>query len=169
MKTRFSSPWLGLLLLSTAVSVDATTFVMMDDADLVARSMAVAIGTVTGVESVGDDAGGIRTHVSLTLDEVIRGQIDRKVIVLRELGGRLAQHTERVFGAPTYAVGEDVLVFVEGSADGSLHTAGMAMGKYRIEHDPRGASLAVRDADANVAVSTPGREPCDLLRARHGS
>ena len=146
---------LAFVVLATAVSTEATTFVLMDDGNLVARSTAAAIGTVTRVEAVGDQVGGIHTNVFLTLDEVISGSIDGEEIVLRELGGRLAERTERVFGAPSYTVGEEVLVFVEGTADGSWRTTGMAMGKYRIERDRRGASVAVRDADASVSVLDP--------------
>jgi hypothetical protein len=127
----------------------------MDDADLVARSMATAIGTVVRVDAVAGAAGGVHTNVRLTLDEVVSGTIDGEEIVLREAGGRLPEGTEQVFGTPSFAVGEQVLVFVEDSADGSLHTAGMAMGKYRIEPDQRGASVAIRDADANVRVLDP--------------
>lgn len=143
------------MLLAWAVSVQATTFVLMDDGDLVARSMATAIGTVTRIEAVADEAGGIHTEVFLTLDEVISGNLEGGEFVLNELGGRLAERTERVFGTPSYAVGEEVLVFVEKTEDGSLRTAGMAMGKYRIERDSRGASIAVRGEDASVSVLDP--------------
>jgi hypothetical protein len=155
--------WLAVVALGTVVPAGATTFVLMDDGDLVTRSMATAIGTVTRVEAVGDEAGDVHTNVFLALDEVISGEIDREEIVLRELGGRLAERTQRVFGAPTYAVGEEVLVFIEDSADGSLRTAGMAMGKYRIERDRRDASVAVRDADANVTVLDPASRTARTL------
>jgi hypothetical protein len=138
----------------------------MDDADLVARSMATAIGRVARVEAVAATAGGVRTNVFLTIDDVISGELDGGEIVLREAGGRLPDGAEHIFGAPSYAVGEQVLVFVEDSADGSLHTAGMAMGKYRIERDRRGASLAVRDADANVRVLDPSARAVRSLAAQ---
>lgn len=154
MTVRLRLACLACVVLARPVSVQATTFVLMEDGDLVARSRATAIGTVTRVEVVDDEAG-IHTNVFLALDEVISGAVDGNEIVLRELGGRLAGRTERVFGVPEYTVGEEVLVFVEESADGSLHTSGMAMGKYRIERDRRGALVAVRGADASVRVLEP--------------
>ncbi len=120
--------------------------------ELAAQSIAVIRGHVRRIEAAGTAAEAIHTYVFIVPDEIIAGDAPAGEIVLRELGGHLPHRREWVFGGPEYTAGEHVLVFVSAAADGALRTTAMAMGKYRVEVNARGALIARRDGIANVAV-----------------
>ena len=93
--------------------VAGSTFVMMDETQLAARSVAAVRGTVTAIESAYDrTSGGIHTYVHIARPEVVFGALPAGEIVLRETGGSAAGTSEWVFGSAEYRVGEEVLVFV---------------------------------------------------------
>lgn len=134
----------------------ASTFVMMDEAALAARATAALRGTVTEITSGVDPAhGGVNTYVRIAPAEVVFGTLPAGDIVLRETGGRVADQSEWVYGSPEYHVGEEVLVFVTADGDGTLHTTAMAMGKFTLGRDARGAITAVRSLGEGVAVWDP--------------
>jgi len=135
-------------------SASATTFVMMDDATLLRGADAVVTGTVTAVEAADSDAG-IRTYVHVDVDRVIRGALTTGPLVVRERGGIVDGREDRIFGAPQFWVGERVLLFLGRNADGTLHTAQLAMGKYSLGTDLRGRSTATRDLGHGAMVFEP--------------
>ena len=140
-------------------SANATTFVLMDEHELAAASTAVISGWVTGVESHPDGlTGGVNTYVTIEPTAVIAGALPEGEIVLREPGGQVQGHNEKIFGAPEYSVGEEVMAFLSQDADGSLHTTNMAMGKYTVQ-TLSGAPIVSRSLGAEVMVldRTTGR------------
>ncbi|MEO8604137.1 MAG: matrixin family metalloprotease [bacterium] len=132
----------------------ATTFVRMDERDLARRSDAAVIGTVQAVVAQANGAA-METLVTIAAERIVLGTLPSGPLVLRELGGQAGGRTERIFGAPSYRVGERVLVFVRRGADGALHTTAMAMGKYGLDSDARGTLRARRDFGAEVLVVDP--------------
>jgi hypothetical protein len=161
-----------MLHLACATAAAATTFVRMDEEDLARQSDAAVIGTVAAVQ-VAARGSAVATFVTITADRVLFGALpDGDAVVLREPGGRLAAHSERIFGAPSYSPGERVLAFLRRRADGSWHTTALAMGKYRL--DETGDSVrAQRDFGDEVMVLDPsdgslseaGAEPAEALAA----
>jgi hypothetical protein len=154
----------------------ASTFVMMDETQLAARSVAAVRGTVTAIESAYDrSSGGIRTYVHIARPDVVFGALPPGEIVLRETGGSAAGTSEWVFGSAEYRVGEEVLAFVSPAADGALHTTAMAMGKFSLTRDAAGRVTATRtlgegasvwDPDRGELIEHPGPEeyPLDSVR-----
>lgn len=154
-----------------------STFVMLDEAQLAARSVAAVHGTVTAIESTLDRAsGGVHTYVHIARAGLFYGALPAGDIVLRETGGSAGGTSEWVYGNPEYKVGEEVLVFVSAAADGALHTTAMAMGKFHLTRDDHGALIAQRDLGEGAAVwdpstgeltENPGPEeyPLDGMRA----
>ncbi len=133
-----------------------TTFIPMSEGELAARSTAAVIGWVTAIETAEKEATrAINTYVHIEADEIILGALPQGKIVLRELGGSLRGRSERVFGSPEYAVGEEVLVFLARSSDGALHTTGMAMGKYTVQVSPTGVTTLLRKLGKGVSVLQP--------------
>src|SRR5690242_19947801 len=100
----------------------ATTFVRMDERDLAARAVAVVIGSVESVDSETAADGTIYTAVVLVPERVLRGTLPAGRITLHEPGGTVGGRTEHIFGSPDYQVGQNVLVFVSRTGDGTLHT-----------------------------------------------
>src|SRR5215472_5701615 len=136
---------LTLATLACARPSRATTFILMSERDLAARSIAAVTGWVTDVEAAADPAtGGVNTYVHLEPDEIVFGALPPGPVVLREAGGQLRGGGEWIFGSPEYRVGEEVLVFLSQNADGTLRTTGMSMGKFSLDRDDRGTLTAVR-------------------------
>jgi len=164
----------GALLVSLACVAPsrATTFILMSESDLATRSVAAVTGVVTDIEAAEDAAtAGINTYVHIEPDDVVFGSLPAGPLVLREPGGRLRGRTEWVYGSPEYRVGEEVLVFLTQSADGTLRTTGMSMGKFSVELDDDGVVNAVRhlgegaalwDLQRNELVADPAPESYDF-------
>src|SRR5690349_3218930 len=91
----------------------ASTFVMLDEAQLAARSVAAVRGTVTAIESIYDKGtAGVHTYVHIAPSEVVLGSLPAGEIVLRETGGSAGGTSEWLYGSAEYRVGEEVLVFL---------------------------------------------------------
>jgi hypothetical protein len=141
---------------------EATTFVMMNDYDLAARSIAAVTGQVTRVEAASDTAtGGVNTYIRIEPHALLFGRLPAGALVLREAGGDTAVSTERIFGSAAYRVGEEVLVFVSQNGDGTLRTTAMAMGKFELKGRAGRSYTATRDLGEGVKV-------WDLSRRRLG-
>ncbi len=135
----------------------ATTFVRMDEPTLLRSSVAVVVGTVTGIESaVAEPDGPIYTYVTVQVDRVIKGALGTGPLVLRESGGTFGGRREWTFGAPEFWVGERSLLFLSRNADGSLRTNNLSMGKYTLGVDATGHTTATRDFGDGVSVILPG-------------
>ncbi len=122
----------------------ATTVVVPSDTQLFAASRGVVEGTVREIRSRRIDGGRqIVTYVTLDVDTVHAGALEPGAVVLRELGGLVGDDFAIIHGAPEYAVGERVLVFLDADPAGVLRTWGLFLGKYSIQETAAG-KLVVR-------------------------
>lgn len=167
---------LGLtLVLATRECARATVLVPMADEDLVDSSSFIVVGQVLDVESVELRRARIETRVTLAIETVIKGRVDGDTIVLGQPGGQVGDRGVYIHGAPEFAVGEDVVVFLRRTARGTLQVNSLALGMYRIEEELGGARRAVRsvptadvrDLDEFVTHlrSLVGPGPYDTYRA----
>jgi len=122
---------------------------------MIIEARAIVRGKILAIES-GLDANEDRiyTYVTLKVQEVIKGQITQRKIVLKQPGGEYGNRGSLVFGAPTFAVGENVLLYLDTWRDGSLRVHQMLLGKFDVIKDPNtGALFVARNAtDASVQV-----------------
>jgi hypothetical protein len=140
---RFVRLFAVLTLLSTA-SAYATVFAPMTDRDLIDRSDAIVIGTVTAETARIGAAGYVHTDYRLSVEQVIKGRIGAS-LVISELGGSLAGKFTVVEGAPKYVPGTQVLAFLRQAEDGTYYTAGMSRGAFKFAHNIGGEPVVVRD------------------------
>ena len=170
----------AMVLVAPAPS-EASTFVLMSDAQLASAANGAWLATVRSVTSGATPEGRIYTYVTLLADRKLSGPAEMPdEIVLRELGGRVAGTHMVVYGTPAFSVGERVLVFLEQTDDGTFRTFQHAMGKFRLRPEfPTGQVIAVRDWGANpgrvriadpttavVSVAAPDSRPLgELLEA----
>jgi Matrixin/Carboxypeptidase regulatory-like domain len=153
-----------LLVLTARAPARATTFVLMDEGDLARASDAALVGAVVHIESAEDAGdGAIRTFVAVQASDVLFGDVARGPVVIAEPGGRVGERNERVFGGPSYSVGEKVLVFLRRDRSGLWRTTAMAMGKYGLSLERGGTIVATRTFDDDVALLDAGLRQ---LRAR---
>ena len=151
----FRSFLLLTILLAATQSTLATTIVRPSDDDLIVGARAIVRGKVLKIESALDhNQNRIFTYVTIKVKEVLKGQITERRIVLKELGGQVGDQIDVTFGNPEFKRDENVLVYLDTWADGSLRTYQMLLGKFSVvKDDVTGHEFIIRDLDVeNVVV-----------------
>lgn len=95
-----------------------------------------------------DGSRRIHTFTELQIDDVLKGPLKPRSIMMRELGGEKDGVGMQVSGTAQFTRGEDVVVFLNspsnaGSADEFYDVRGMMMGKYNVERDPSGKEYLI--------------------------
>lgn len=163
--------WLVLFALLTPLTplalpsvAQATVMRAMGMRALVTEASVIARVTVRERTARYDARDRIVTDVALQVDEALYGSTPAGVVragdtlVVTRLGGELDGLGLRVEGEPTFAVGEELLVFLR-SDHGELHAVGMAQGVFPIARDgagheliaPNGSGLSLLGPDAAPA------------------
>ncbi len=145
----------------------ATVMVEVSLEDMVRDAAFIVRGRVieTGTQVVMGDEGGLDPYSLTTLQvtDWVKGPASASnTIVIRELGGLIGQDGELggmwIDGTPQYAVGEEVVVFLEAREDGSLRTYAMAQGKFVVTHGIGGVASTVTRDTAAIAFANWSEE-----------
>ncbi len=141
---------LGVILWSSAVA-RATVMVEVPLEDMILGADAIVHGRVIANDvRMSLDRGELEpnTFVTIEVTEWLAGEGGRTV-TLRELGGTFQGITTEVVGVPRYAVGDEVIVFLERREDGreDLRTMAMAQGQFRVRHSLTEAPRVERDLE----------------------
>jgi hypothetical protein len=149
----------ALLAASPALAAEA---VALSVEGLTRSSDAVVRGTVREATSaLSADGRRVFTFVDVDVEETWRGQ-DRRTVRVIVPGGEVGEIGQRVDGAPRFAVGEDVVVFLNGAEAGAFRVAGLAQGKFRVaaaratpdlSHTVMSASLVAEGERASESMS----------------
>lgn len=149
------SLFLVISLLAVSHSALGTTAIIPADDDMVIGARAIIRGKVGAIETSFDERSGrIYTYITVKVQEVLKGQITERRVVLKELGGQVGDRASVIYGNPQFKKGERVLLYLDTWADGSLRTYQMFLGKFNIVTDPAtGNEIAVRSSpDENTTV-----------------
>jgi len=147
---------LSVIVLISAARARATTFILTDTDRLFAISDAVVLGRVQMIRSVVQQ-NDVRTNVVVSVEEVFRGPAATEITVV-EPGGVVGDQRRWVYGAPTFFVGERVLLFTKSNSRQELETTFFAMGKFSVVRSTDGSLFAVRTlTDARVLSPHAGR------------
>lgn len=119
---------LTCLLALLAANAPATTIILPNDEQLIAKSPVIVEGTVKRSNPIarGD---AIWTETVLVVDRTLKGSAAGE-ITIREIGGQIGDHVTKIFGAPEYAGGEHVLAFLTPTARGDYQTIDLFVGKF---------------------------------------
>jgi hypothetical protein len=128
--------------------------------DEMARAASVVVhGTVARVDAVWDDSHRrIFTEVEIDVTAYLAGQ-GPDVVRIRQVGGRVGDQELRVPGQPSFAPGEEVVVFLEPDGTGAPNqwvVVCMAAGKFTVTYDRMTGERIV------------GRDETGLMRLRTG-
>jgi hypothetical protein len=174
MSRSFVSGAILAVLLTLSLPAGATTFVLMEPAELTQISDAVVVGQVGPIEAIESVDGSVSTYVTVTLEESWKGPVVSGEITVKQAGGFIDGVGRVVLGSPSFRAGERVLLFLRRGSDGTLHTSHLAMGKFSVVPDPfTGGEAAVRDLTGARVLSgrgasiLPGRT-CDRSRRSAG-
>lgn len=111
--------------------------------ELAARADVIVLGVVVGARSAWDDTGSvIVTVVDVRPEELLKGGPGPSVLRVRHLGGRVGDQAMVVAGAPSFADGERVLLFLAGDPRRELTVVGLAQGKFTVTQDGLGRHVA---------------------------
>ena len=128
----------------------ATLSVYMPHETVADRAVLIVEGTVARVASGYDpETDTVATYVTLDVTVLHRGPAGVRQVTLREPGGTFAGISNVLDAVPVYEVGEQVMAFLEPSADGALRTTGMFFGKYALSDDRR---TAFRDLEGRGLI-----------------
>src|SRR3954447_749167 len=94
-----------LSFLAAATSLQAVTYIVPTDRDLVKRAEAIVVATAVESHSEMRDSGRIVTVATLQVERVIKGNVGGNTVQLAELGGAVAGHARLVPGSPRYETG----------------------------------------------------------------
>ncbi|MEW6127080.1 MAG: putative Ig domain-containing protein, partial [Acidobacteriota bacterium] len=144
----------ALILICSQTSFATTVVIPTDDAMVlgsraIVRARVLAVGT-----SYDEQTNRVYSYITLRIQEVLKGKIKERKIVLKELGGETPTMGTLVYGNPRYRPEQNVIVFLDTWRDGSYRTHQMYLGKYNIEMDEQtGHEMAVRETvDEGVVV-----------------
>jgi PKD repeat protein len=147
--------WLTCVLMILAGVASATTIIMPTDEQLITKSPVIVEGTVVRSNAISR-GNAIWTETILAVDRALKGNVSGE-ITIREVGGEVGNRITRVFGAPEYVVGEQVLAFLTPTTRGDYQTTDLFVGKFNQQRTLSGRRLWHRDdvvADVTLLDST---------------
>lgn len=159
-----------------AAAAQATTLLAQDVPALTKSSSAVVRGTVKSIEARwSKDGGRIMTDVVLDVSETWVGT-PLKTVTVMQPGGVVGEVGQQVHGTARFAVGEEVVVFLE-PRGGNYLVTGMFQGKFRVETSSDGkARYARQDGESEATLVDPATRqathadtlvlPLDTLRSQ---
>jgi len=99
--------------------------------ELAVRADSILIGEVTDSTCYQEGEGNIYTQVTLSVEQTIKGETEEEVVI-RVAGGEVNGQVLWVEDAPSFQLGERVVVFLE-EDDGVFGVVGWFQGKFSID------------------------------------
>ena len=145
-------------------TASATTVLPVEFDEMVTRSQTVVRGRVIDVR-VQLTAGrrSIESLVTLEVLDAVKGSAARE-IVFRVPGGQIGRYRRVMVGAPEFAPGDDVVVFLSGSFPVIPMPFGLSQGVYRIGRDGAGRGVVSKPqpGQERLVRGDPARRPVDV-------
>src|SRR5262245_32430068 len=141
-----------------ALSVHATSVIVPSDDEMVIGARAIVRGAVTSINSGYDTQhNAIFTYVNVRVYDVLKGEINSSEIVLKQPGGVSGDRGSMIFGTAELTFVENVLLFLDTWADGSLRVYNWFLGKFSIGANTGTNRLLVTRQSAGRNVDILGR------------
>jgi hypothetical protein len=161
---------LTFLILLFATIASATTFVVPEDDELIAKSNAIVIGTVEG-SYVQETNGIIETVYEIRVEEALKDFPTPKgsspLLRIVTPGGVLGDRALHVESAAHFEQGDRVLLFLS-RHKGQWTTTDLTLGKFRFVTSTTGEKLLVRDMEDVVGWDRRGQVHHEKVRRRDG-
>ena len=148
---RFSLRAYGLtcVLMLAGMTASATTIVLPTDEQLVDKASLIVSGTVAAVTPV-DRSGAVWTEATVRVTRTVKGSAP-ETITVNEPGGMLGDRVTRIYGAPEFVAGENVLLFLVPDGD-KYRVVDLFVGKFGEGKTLDGRRLWMRARDAEVTL-----------------
>ena len=147
-------------------SLSAMVVVPAEFSQMVTASELVVHGRVVGIRAqlVGDRRT-IETVITVSVLDAIKGQ-PGETVYFRVPGGQVGRYRRSMMGAPTFASGDEVVLFLKGRPPGVPFPFGLSQGVYRVMRGGDGRSLVtppiVSEAAGRVVRGDMSRRPVEL-------
>jgi hypothetical protein len=155
----------ALTVMLCAASLEAMVVVPADFNEMVTSSQTIVQGRIVDVRSY--ETAGRRTIESLVTVQVvdaIKGQ-PGTTAYFKLPGGQVGRYRRVVVGAPQFTPGDEVVLFLKGSAPAVPMPFGLTQGVYRVSRDVSGRALvmpAIADGSGRIVRGDPARRPLEL-------
>lgn len=171
VSSRSSAAGLFLIAWLCAVgSVSATTVVPADFAQMAKESELIVHGTVVRVEAqLAGSSRAIESLITVQVSDTLKGTTAEQT-VFRVPGGKLGRYRSVMVGAPVFAAGDEVILFLKGRAPAIAMPYGLSQGVYRVARTGGSAVVTpvVVTGVGRVTRGDPTRKPLDPAAfARH--
>lgn len=138
-------------------TANATTVLKLSMKDLARKSDAVVVARVEDAVARYDTDKEIYTYITLKVLDPVKGSRKDDLITIRQLGGTVGQIASIVPGMPTFAKGEEVVVFLsQKDRAGYPWVMGLQQGKYTVRVDENGAKHVRNELDGTNLVGKDG-------------
>lgn len=127
----------ALVALLGAAPGDATVLAPADVTELSRSAALIVRGSVTDVASRwAEGRRRIETVVTLDVRQVLKGDAV-STVSFKVPGGSMGRYRSIMIGAPSFRVGEEVILFLGANAPALPYLLGLGQGVYRVERDVR--------------------------------
>ncbi|HTL45998.1 MAG TPA: hypothetical protein VL262_16795 [Vicinamibacterales bacterium] len=143
------------------VAASATVLVPIEFRELVNAAPIIVHGQVMDVHS--DWSTGrraVETFLTLHVDEYFKGDLGSE-ITIRVPGGRLGRYRTIMVGAPVFAKGDEVVLFLKTGAPSYPTIVGLSEGAFRVVTMPR---TSTRIVSPSAVMSIPGADAQPVVR-----
>jgi len=130
--------------LAVATSLQAITYIVPSDRDLVKRAEAIVVATAVESHAELRDGERIITVATMQVDRVLKGSIAGDVVQVTEMGGVVGQRATLIPGSPRYETGKRYLVFLRTNKFAEWTTYGFGLGKFEFISDLEGREFLSR-------------------------
>ena len=156
----------GLAICLSTAAASAMVVVPAGFSEMVTASDLVVHGRVTAVrpQLVGDRRT-IETVITVAVVDALKGQ-PGETIYFRVPGGKVGRYRRVMVGAPEFAEGDEVVLFLRGHAPAMPFPFGLSQGVYRVVRGAGGSTLvtppAIAEVPGRVVRGDPARRPIEL-------
>ena len=147
-------------------SLSAMVVVPAEFSEMVTASELVVHGRVLDVRAqIVSDRRTIETVVTVSVLDTIKGQ-PGATVYFKVPGGQVGRYRRFMVGAPEFASGEEVVLFLKGRPPAVPFPFGLSQGVYRVVRDETGRTLVtppvVSEAAGRVVRGDPSRRQIEL-------
>ena len=146
-----------------AGSVSATTLVPAEFTQMARESELIVHGTVVRVDAqLAGSSRSIESLVTVQVSDTLKGAAAEQT-VFRVPGGKVGRYRSVMVGAPVFAAGDEVILFLKGRAPAIAMPYGLSQGVYRVARNGGTAVVTpiVVTGAGRVTRGDPTRKPLD--------
>lgn len=154
--------WLVPCWVIVAGAASATTLVPAEFGQMAREAEVIVHGTVVSVQGQLGPQRQIESLVTLQVVNTLKGTPAAQT-VFRVPGGRVGRYRSVMVGAPQFAAGDEVFLFLKGRAPAIAMPYGLSQGVYRVARSGGTAIVmpAVVTGSGRVTRGDPARQPLD--------